>query len=136
MSACGPVTDYFTSKIENEFFNSKEINEIKQTSLILKKSTAEDFKGEKGLNLIELILNDGVEDTQLRSQLRVLMYEIVKDDELLDFFINISPPETTGYAFWICPEMTKVHSLFTSDTETLFSFAFKCRMLKRFFSNI
>jgi hypothetical protein len=148
MSTCDPITDYFkfsynnvivtndyiSVDVENHLIKSTPINQIKQPNFS-SNYTSEDFKGQKGLNLIELRLRYGVTDTKLRSELRSLIHTIVMDDALLNFFMTKSPPENTGYVFWDCPEMTKVKSLFTCDDETLFTFGFKCRALQLFFSN-
>ncbi len=97
--------------------------------------SAEDFKGQKGRQMIELIMRYAVKDVKLRSELKSLIYSIIDDDELLNFFMTMTPPRDKGYIFWDCPQMSKVKTLFTSDDETGFTFAFKCRALKMFFAN-
>jgi hypothetical protein len=126
--------DYMSFDFENHLIKSPPINQIKQPNFS-SNYTSEDFKGEKGLKLIEIMLGYGVTNTKLRCELRRLIHAIVIDDILLNFFMTKSPPENTGYVFWDCPEMTKVKSLFTCDDETLFTFGFKCRALQLFFSN-
>lgn len=146
MSTCGLIKDYFTLtninvnnhmyvNLDNYLIKSTPINVIKQPNLLSSNYTSEDFKGQKGLNLIEVVLRNGVATTKLRCELRRLIHAIVMDDTLLNFFVTKSPPENTGYVFWDCPEMTKVKSIFTSDDETFFTLGFKCRALQLFFSN-
>lgn len=132
-----PKSDYIILYNKNQFENEliKPINCIIKHELVLGTYSAQDFKGQRGRHMIEMVLRYGVKDTKLRSQLKRLIYAIIEDDSLLNFFMFVNPPNETGYVRWDCHEMTKVKTLFTSDDETMFTLGFKCRALQMFFSN-
>ncbi len=119
--------------LENTFLEKKNI--INHDSSMISVYTAEDFKGHKGRTIVEHVTGYAVSNVRLRSELKHLIYAIIEDDQLLNFFMFTTPPKETGYVLWDCPEMSKVKTLFTSDDETMFTFGFKCRALHMFFSN-
>jgi hypothetical protein len=115
--------------------NNMQINAIKPERNDFGVYTAEDFKNQRGRQIVEIVMQHAVKNLKLRSELKRLIYAIIDDDELLNFFITMSPPPKEGYIFWNCPQMSKMRKLFTSDDETIYTFSFKCRALKKFFSN-
>jgi hypothetical protein len=119
---------------ENRVINL-QVNAIKPERNDFGVYTAEDFKNQRGRQIVEIVMQHSVKNLKLRSELKRLIYAIIDDDELLDFFITMSPPLKEGYIFWNCPQMSKIRKLFTSDDETMYTFSFKCRALKKFFSN-
>ena len=68
-----------------------------------------------------------------KVQLEGVIYAILEDEELFNFFNTQDPPADKGYFKWDCPEMEKIKNLPEMADNTGFTFSLACRNVQLFF---
>jgi hypothetical protein len=137
--------EYFSGEEEEniEKFEKKEIintydnfeNEIKPiiNHIALKKTVIrpENIKGYTIAYIDSVLIS--VSNRGNRSEIEGLVYAVLDDPELFDFFNTQEPPIDKGYTEWDCPEMEKIRDFPETYNHTGLSFALLCRNVQLFF---
>jgi hypothetical protein len=73
-------------------------------------------------------------DDLVRKEFEMMIYCVILEDELIDFFKFKELPKGYEYTSWECDEIEKLKTFYYDDNYTYYSFELLCQHLKLFFS--
>ncbi len=127
--------------MEVQYFTDEEVEEN------INDNTKEKKIGDYGINIIQPKNNNGytiayitkvlskVKNDLFRREFEMMIYSIILEDELINFFKQKHLPERYDYNSLEYLELVKVKNIFDADEYVYYTFQLMCQHLKMFFVN-
>ncbi len=122
--------------MEVEIFSDEDINNDANILPIPIKIDLSKPKNNSGYTIgyVTRILSN-FKEGERRTEFEMMLYSIIIEDDLLDFFKFKNLQEGDDYDAWKCIEIEKIKQIYDNDIYNFYTFNLLCQNLKLFFIN-